>query len=88
NYEGFLGVDMLLYNDGGTTKLNPCVEVNLRATMGLVTCMVGEHILPKGTVGRFKIEYSKSGFPVLQENRIYLTPILPDTQYCAYIELG
>lgn len=88
NYEGFLGVDMLLYNDGGTTKLNPCVEVNLRATMGLVTCMVGEHILPKGTVGRFKIEYSKSGFPTSQENRIYLTPILPDTKYCAYIDLG
>lgn len=88
NYEGFLGVDMLLYNDGGTTKLNPCVEVNLRATMGLVTCMVGENILPKGTIGKFKIEHSKSGFPALQENRIYLTPILPDTQYCAYIELG
>ena len=81
-------MDMLLYNDGGTTKLNPCVEVNLRATMGLVTSMVGEHILPKGSVGRFKIEYSKSGFPTSQENRIYLTPILPDTKYCAYIDLG
>lgn len=86
-YEGYLGVDMLLYDDGGEIKLDPCVEVNLRATMGLVTCMVGEHILPEGTTGKFKIEYSKSGFPELKENRLYLTPIFDDTQYCAYVEL-
>lgn len=86
-YDGFLGVDMLLYDDNDEIKLDPCVEVNLRATMGLVTCMVAEHILPNGTTGKFKIEYSKNGFPELKGNRIYLTPIFEGTQYCAYVEL-
>ena len=36
-YGGFLGVDMLLYLDSdGNVAINPCVEVNLRTTMGLV----------------------------------------------------
>lgn len=42
-YAGFLGVDMLLYrkSDGGV-GLNPCVELNLRTTMGVVAAHMGE----------------------------------------------
>lgn len=87
HYEGYIGVDMLLYDNDGETLLDPCVEVNLRATMGLVTCMVGENVMPKGATGKFKIEYSKCGFAKPSENRIYLSPIFSDTQYCAYVEL-
>ncbi len=87
HYEGYIGVDMLLYDNDGETLLDPCVEVNLRATMGLVTCMIGENVIPKGATGKFKIEYSKCGFPKYMENRIYLSPIFSDTQYCAYVEL-
>lgn len=87
SYDGFLGVDMMLYDHHGSIMLNPCVEVNLRATMGLVTCMAGERLpMPSGT-GVFKIEYSKTGFPAHRENRLQLTPVMPDTQYCAYIDL-
>ena len=35
-YHGFAGVDMLLYRDGDTIAIDPCVEINLRATMGMV----------------------------------------------------
>ena len=35
-YEGPLGVDMMLVNTENATKLHPCVEVNLRRTMGHV----------------------------------------------------
>lgn len=87
DYHGFLGVDMLLFDHEGTTCIDPCVEVNLRATMGLVTCMVGENMMPEERTGKFRIEYSKSGFPAEQENRLYLTPIFADTQYCAYVEM-
>ena len=88
HYEGFLGVDMLLYDDGnGHIDIDPCVEVNLRATMGVVTCEIGKRIMKKETSGIFRIEYEKNGFPTKdQENRLYLTPILTDTQYCAYID--
>lgn len=35
-YEGPLGVDMMVYSQGGELRLNPCVELNLRRTMGHV----------------------------------------------------
>lgn len=35
-YEGPLGVDMFLYDDGAGVQLNPLVEINLRHTMGMV----------------------------------------------------
>ncbi len=37
SYEGWLGVDMLTYCDSmGNVAIEPCVEVNLRRTMGVV----------------------------------------------------
>lgn len=86
SYDGFLGVDMLLYDHHGATMLNPCVEVNLRATMGLVAGMAGERLTPTAGTGAFKIEYSKTGFSTSGKNRLLLTPVMPDTQYCAYID--
>ena len=36
-YKGWMGVDMLVYRDSaGSYGLNPCVEINLRHTMGAV----------------------------------------------------
>ena len=36
-YEGYFGVDMMIYNDNNTPKVNPCIEVNMRSTMGVVS---------------------------------------------------
>lgn len=33
---GFVGIDMLTYRAAGELKLSPCVEMNLRCTMGVV----------------------------------------------------
>lgn len=42
-YDGYLGIDMMLYRQSnGSVGLNPCVEVNLRCTMGLVTSVLGQ----------------------------------------------
>ncbi len=35
-YTGPFGVDMMVYNNGGALEVNPCVEINLRRTMGHV----------------------------------------------------
>lgn len=41
DYEGWLGVDMLSYRDAaGEEKVMPCVEVNLRMTMGVAALLV------------------------------------------------
>lgn len=76
HYNGYLGVDMLLYReDNGEIDVDPCVEVNLRCTMGLVTSMLGEH---HGMRGKFSI--------VPAHNAAHpLTPIYNDTRHTAVL---
>lgn len=61
HYNGWLGVDMLLYNDAQSRndlipQLNPCVELNLRPTMGAITSELGDKLLAPGTMAKFCIE--------------------------------
>ena len=50
HYDGPVGIDMMLYKkEDGTVALNPCVEVNLRMTMGMVTAAMGERHGLRGT---------------------------------------
>ena len=95
HYNGWLGVDMLLYNaqctmhnaqsfgdaqctmhnaqsfgdaqcvmynaqSSAVIGINPCVEMNLRPTMGAVTSVLGERVLAKGATGTFAIEQRAS----------------------------
>lgn len=60
HYDGYLGVDMMLYGDDcGVVRINPCVELNLRMTMGALTAIFGERFLADGAVGRFRVVQSK-----------------------------
>ena len=76
HYNGFLGVDMLLYRNGDNIELDPCVEVNLRCTMGLVTSMLGEKHDMRGT---FSI------VPAIMKPSTCLTPIYDATRHVAII---
>lgn len=49
DYEGPVGIDMMLAQEG----ICPCIEVNWRWTMGLVSCLVAE----QGRYGRMVVEY-------------------------------
>lgn len=49
NYSGPVGIDMMLAEEG----ICPCIEVNWRWTMGLVSCLVAE----QGRYGRMVVEY-------------------------------
>jgi hypothetical protein len=60
HYSGPLGIDMMLYRDDkGEIAINPCVEVNLRMTMGMVTAAMGSR---HGLQGDFSITASQSGY--------------------------
>ncbi len=60
HYMGPLGIDMMLYrNSNGHVALNPCVEVNLRMTMGMVTAAMGER---HGLRGDFSIKGGDAGY--------------------------
>lgn len=59
HYNGPLGIDMMLYwDEKGRIAINPCVEVNLRMTMGMVTAAMGDR---HGLRGNFKIASDASG---------------------------
>lgn len=74
HYDGYLGVDMLLYHTAdGVIDIDPCVEVNLRCTMGLVTSVMGERHGMRGT------------FSIVPANQAThpLTPIYINTRHAA-----
>jgi len=77
-YTGPVGIDMMCYlDDGCRLAINPCVELNLRHTMGMVTVALGSR---HGKRGAFAI-----GDPqALQGER--LTPVANGCRYCAMLD--
>ena len=58
SYNGPLGIDMMLFrNNKGIIGLNPCVEINLRMTMGMITSAMGNR---HGLYGRFSLVYENN----------------------------
>ncbi len=95
-YEGYLGVDCFIYEAEYGYALRPCVEINVRMTMGLVARlyydMNKESAPESGTDhmyledGKFRMEvvYSPDNYVLetaLKPAVKVLTPVLPDTQY-------
>ena len=56
-YTGYLGIDMMVcrYSDG--YALHPCVEVNLRMNMGVLSCLLFNRYVHPASQGRFVIEH-------------------------------
>lgn len=61
-YTGPLGIDMMtlrLPHAGDALFLHPCVEINMRYTMGHVACALSARLAP-GVEGRFAIAYART----------------------------
>ncbi|MDY6412363.1 MAG: hypothetical protein SPL28_05135, partial [Bacteroidales bacterium] len=62
----------------GALRLNPCVELNLRPTMGAVTSVLGDRVVAPGHIGSFSIEQRSSASepwrshaaPVIENGRL------------------
>ncbi|GAT61538.1 hypothetical protein [Paludibacter jiangxiensis] len=59
-YTGLLGVDMFIYQENGFIKLHPCVEINLRMTMGCVARIFYDNFMNPDKTGRFYIDHYPS----------------------------
>lgn len=58
SYCGVIGVDTMVYRDSeGKLRLHPCIEVNVRPTMGWLALSLTQRYLPANAVGRFEIQY-------------------------------
>lgn len=62
-YRGYLGVDMIVYKTkDGSYALHPCIEVNMRYTMGMLAICLSQRYLAPQAIGDFHITYtSKAG---------------------------
>lgn len=56
-YEGPLGVDMFIFRQKDTFMLHPCVEVNLRMTMGRLARVFYDRFMQSGKSGGFFIDH-------------------------------
>ncbi|MDL2309482.1 hypothetical protein LJC68_05105 [Bacteroidales bacterium OttesenSCG-928-B11] len=56
-YKGCLGVDMMVYEANGQYHIHPCVEINMRYSMGFLSIELQKrHIAPQSS-GFFSIDY-------------------------------
>ena len=68
-YEGFFGVDTLIYrNERNKLKINPCLEINVRQSMGLLSLQLEKFIHPNKK-GVYKTYY-KPGTTFYQFQKI------------------
>jgi hypothetical protein len=58
-YYGYFGVDMMIYDNGDGCRLNPCMEVNLRMNMGVVSRLFHDRFVAAGKHGIYKVRYFK-----------------------------
>ncbi len=59
-YDGFMGVDMFVYQCGNRFLLHPCVEINLRMTMGNVARIFYDNFVQSPLTGHFYIDHFPS----------------------------
>ena len=67
-YRGTIGVDMLIYNAGGSCRLHPCVEINMRKNMGYLAIRLTEKFLHPDSQGEFMIEYDRDPQTTVQKH--------------------
>lgn len=92
-YRGYLGIDMMIYYDAeGCYKLNPCMELNLRMNMGMVSRIFYDKYVEADAVGCYRVAYFKNaGEALLLHERLrYEKPLLSNkSRICSgYINLS
>ena len=61
DYQGYLGVDMMICRMNGEYLVHPCVEVNWRMNMGVVSRLFYDRFISEDSQGRYVIEYYPRG---------------------------
>ncbi len=101
HYEGDAGVDMFVYQEDGTYKIHPFVEVNLRKTMGLAAHDIyarychpesqGTFRIVRGSVETFHETSLQSGMHLRDglwwSGTMALNPVTEGTQYAVVVKL-
>ncbi|MDD2304601.1 MAG: hypothetical protein PHP53_07890 [Prolixibacteraceae bacterium] len=59
-HRGFLGVDAMIFKHQKDLLMQPCIEINSRMNMGVLTMFIEKQIHPDAT-GKFELFYGKTG---------------------------
>jgi len=95
-YEGCIGIDMLIYKENGKYFLHPCVEINMRKSMGYLAIMLHRNYIFEDSIGYFycskNIPAHEKQTPVFENKRLKsgylnLCPVNEHSRYCAYVEI-
>lgn len=71
HYQGYFGVDMFIHKQAnGNFAINPCVEINVRMTMGMVARLFYDHFVANGKQGTFTIEHGLTEGELLTKHQI------------------
>ena len=102
SYRGYIGVDMMIYREEDYVyAIHPCVEINMRYTMGMLAVQFFERFISPDVTGLFKVTYEKEAYihhqkmkeryPLqwksgkLLKGYFPLCPVFPETCYRAFI---
>ena len=59
HYKGYLGIDMIIYrNREGKMQIHPCIELNMRMSMGMVARIIADRYLAPTSRGTYHVHYS------------------------------
>lgn len=67
-YTGHLGVDMMIYREGEQFCLHPCVEINLRMTMGLLAHRFFYNFVDRNCTGMLQVDYNAQSGALLEDH--------------------
>ena len=74
-YKGYIGVDMIICRTSDDTNaLHPCVEVNMRMNMGVLSTILTKRFLAEGSRAIFSIDY----YPAAEELQSFLARMEKD----------
>jgi hypothetical protein len=59
-HRGFLGIDAMIFQEDGKQKIQPCIEINSRMNMGILTKQL-ERFVHKHSSGKFELFYGQAG---------------------------
>ncbi len=59
-YKGCIGVDMLLYSCNDKIRIHPCIEINMRQTMGMIALYLSKHYIFPTSTGHFIVDFNKN----------------------------
>lgn len=69
-YQGYFGVDMMIYTTCDGYALHPCIEMNLRMNMGMVSRIFYDRYVAKETSGLYRVEYFADSSMLMHDHRL------------------